>query len=489
MKQKKRKNVMLITLDQFPGNALGCAGNDDILTPTLDELSRYGIRYNNAYSTTPVCIPARRELMTGTTARTHGDRVFNETKEMPDLPTMAQTFRNNGYQATAVGKLHVCPQRDRIGFDDVILNEEGRRQFGMLQDDYERFIANQGYVGLEFAHGMNNNNYMTRPYHLPEYCHPTNWAVREMCEVIKRRDPKRPAFWYLSFIGPHPPLAPLECYMDMYRDTEFNDPIKGEWNDDQDAPYAYKYYKGFYNIRSKKELKLAKLGYSALCTHIDHQLRLIIGTLREEGVLDDTIILITADHGEMLGNHDMWGKHLLYEDSIKIPFILSPTGDFDSLPLNSIDERFVELRDVMPTLLDMADIPIPETVEGMSLLKKDEREYCYCELWEDDRATRMVRNKKFKLIYYATGNKIQLFDMENDPKEIKDLSGDGNYQSVVKELTQELINRVYNDDLKWIKEGKLVGLPDKDYDFNSCFKNNDSKNYKNREMLLQRGIR
>ena len=92
----------------------------------MDSLARSGPRFSNAYSECPVCIPARRTLMTGTTPRTHGDRVFGETLTMPQLPTMAETFRSAGYQATAVGKLHVYPQRNRIGFDDVILDEEGR---------------------------------------------------------------------------------------------------------------------------------------------------------------------------------------------------------------------------------------------------------------------------------------------------------------------------------------------------------------------------
>ena len=486
---QNKKNVLLITMDQWNGHFLGCAGNDSVMTPTLDEISRYGIRFENAYSPTPVCIPARRELMTGTCARTHGDRTFNETLGMPSLPTMAQIFRDNGYQTNAVGKMHVHPQRDRIGFDDVILNEEGRHCTGMKQDDYERFLSREGHHGEEFGHGMNNNNYMTRPFHLDEKYHPTNWAVREMCETVRRRDPLRPSLWYLSFIGVHPPLAPLECYLDMYRDEEFATSFKGDWNDDEEAPYAYQYYKGFFQLERKRDIVNAKRAYAAMCTHIDHQIRLVIGTLREEGVLDDTIILITADHGEMLGTHGMWGKHLLYEDSVKIPFILSPTGDFDDFELGTVDNRLVELRDVLPTLLEMTGIEIPETVNGSSLLKKQKKEFLYAELWEDDRATRMIRNERFKLIYYAVGNKFQLFDLENDPHELHDLSKNDAFNAVREVLKKELIHRLYGSDLNWIKDGELVGLPDKKYSYLNSFKNNETKNYKNRELLLQRGLR
>ena len=193
-----RPNVLVVVTDHWFGALFGVAGHPAIQTPTLDTLARSGVRFPNAYSECPVCIPARRSLMTGTTPRTHGDRVFKETLPMPaGLPTLAQTFRDAGYQAQAVGKLHVFPQRDRIGFDDVLLDEEGRTQYGVT-DDYELFLGDEGFAGRHFDHGMSNNEYVTRPWHLPEHTHATNWATREMCRAIKRRDPLRPAFWYLS---------------------------------------------------------------------------------------------------------------------------------------------------------------------------------------------------------------------------------------------------------------------------------------------------
>ncbi|HIM55781.1 MAG TPA: hypothetical protein EYM39_03670 [Candidatus Latescibacteria bacterium] len=106
--------------------------------------------------------------MTGTTAKTHGDRVFKEHLEMdPALPTMPQVFRDAGYQAFAVGELHVYPQRDRIGFDEVILCEEGRHHLGGDEDDFERFLKAEGCAGQELTHAMGNNVYDTRPWHLP----------------------------------------------------------------------------------------------------------------------------------------------------------------------------------------------------------------------------------------------------------------------------------------------------------------------------------
>ncbi|MCB0079598.1 MAG: sulfatase-like hydrolase/transferase, partial [Caldilineaceae bacterium] len=272
-------NILLISTDHWPASLLGVAGHPAIQTPTLDELARSGTRFTNCYAECPVCIPARRTLMTGTPPRTHGDRVFKELLPMPDhLPTMAQTFRDAGYQAYAVGKLHVYPQRNRIGFDDVILDEEGRQQYGAV-DDFELFLGDEGYAGQHFNHGMSNNEYSMRPWHLPEYTHPTNWATNQMCRTIKRRDPTRPGFWFLSYRHPHPPLAPLQTYLDLYRDIEIDSPYMGEWAIDAAAlPFSLQAKRNVDDKLNAIQMRMARLAFYALCTHIDHQLRVVIGT-------------------------------------------------------------------------------------------------------------------------------------------------------------------------------------------------------------------
>jgi arylsulfatase len=485
----KRKNVLLITVDQWPASLMGCAGHSQILTPTLDELSGCGIRFTNAYSTTPVCIPARRELMTGVCAKTHGDRSFAEELPMPQLPTLAQTFAGAGYQTFAVGKLHVYPQRDRIGFDDVILMEEGRHKGSLAYDDYERFLIREGYGGMEYMHGMCNNNYLARPFHLPEKFHPTTWITREMCEMIMRKDPTRPAFWYLSYNHPHPPLAPVKEYLDMYDDIPIDQPYSGEWCglSKSKRPAVHEYYKQMFNFMDDaQKASIGRRAFYALCTHLDHQIRTVIGTLREQRLLDDTIILFTADHGDSLGNHDLWGKNTFYEDSAKIPFMIIPTYDCDKLIPGSVDDRLVELKDVMPTLLDMAGITIPDTVEGSSLLDATKkREYVYGELWEDKRATRMIRWGSYKMIYCPVNNLSQLFDLQNDPRETVDLSQNDQYIQIRQTMEALLVKNLYGKDLDWCEAGKLVGMSNerlKQFSLDECV-------LKNRELLSQRGLR
>ena len=456
-------NVLLICMDHWPGPLMGAMGHERILTPALNELAANGVHFTQAYTATPTCIPARRALMTGTTAKTHGDRIFNEHLGMDaKLPTMPQVFRNAGYQAYAVGKLHVYPQRNRIGFDEVILCEEGRHHLGGVKDDFERFLEQEGYTGQELTHAMGTNEYCTRPWHLPEHCHPTNWTVREMCRVIQRRDPTRPAFWYCSFIAPHPPVTPPRDYFDMYYHLGVDEPLIGEWAKDfDDLPYALKLHIDNISALNPTEAILARMGFYAQCTYIDNQIRLLVGTLREEGLLDNTILMLVSDHGDMLGNHNLWAKPPMFEWSAKIPMILVPTADYDRVDHHTRDDRLVELRDVMPTLLDLCDIPIPGTVEGYSLVSSHRRDHLYCEHYEDDRAMRMVRADHYKLIWYPTGNRVQLFDLEADAQEMHDLSNDPAYADVRQLLTDLLIRNLYGSDLAWVAAGKLVGIPDK----------------------------
>ena len=459
-----KPNVLFIMVDQWGSSLLREADNNSILTPTLDRLSRMGIRYSNAYSVCPTCIPARRSLMTGTSAKTHGDRNFNETLEMnKNLPTMVQVFSENGYQTFGVGKFHVYPQRDRIGFDEIILNEEQRHHLGMIKDDYEIYLSDLGFNGEELTHGMGNNMYETRPWHLPGKAHPTYWTTKQMCRTIKRRDKRKPSFWFCSYNAPHPPVTPISEYLKMYDDIDIDLPKIGEWAKDiKKMPYTLrKIIKRDFGMKNDIEIKNSIKAFYAQCTYVDHQIRLLLGTLREEGVLDNTIIVFTSDHGDMLGNHKLWAKGLMYESANKIPLVIVPSKNDKACEMVKVDNRLAELRDLMPTLLDMCNINIPKTVEGNSLFAHDKRVYLYGEHYEDERASRMIRKDDYKLIYYPIGNIIQFFNVKEDEFENIDLSNDDYYRELINEYKLLLIENMYGSDERYIKNNKLVGLPDK----------------------------
>lgn len=447
----QQKNVLMINVDEWPGALTGYAGHKDIMTPTLDSLASLGVTFDNCYSECPVCIPARRTLMTGLSPRTHGDRVYSDRMPMPQAPTLPGVFRDNGYQTMAVGKLHVYPQRNRIGFDDVILTEEGRYEFGTV-DDYQIWLGENGYTGQEFLHSMGNNTYYTRLWHLPEEAHPTNWVTRQMMAQIKRRDPTRPFFFYCSYQFPHPPLVPLSAFWNMYTEEEIDPPLTDDWMNDR--PILRMMRTGG-EIYSEKEIRRARRAFYAQCTHIDNQIRLLVGTLRECSLLDDTIILFVSDHGDMLFDHGMVAKRSFYEGSARVPFFI--TGK----PMTSLRgtrmKKLAQLSDVMPTLLTLCGLPVPEGVEGIDLFGSADHPYLYGEVSDGDKATRMIRWEDYKLIYYPCGNVCQLFDMARDPAESHDCAGDAGYQNVLAVMKGYLAECLYGPDTDWIKNGELVG--------------------------------
>jgi len=453
-------NILLVTADHWPASLLGIADHPCVQTPTLDHLARCGVRFSNAYSECPVCISARRTLLTGCSPRTHNDRTFKVEEPLPNLPTIAECFAEFGYQTAAVGKLHVYPPRARAGFHEVILCEEGRPQAGAT-DDYEIYLGDVGKVGQQFLHGMSNNDYVHRPWHLDEEHHVTNWLTRQMSRTIQRRDPTRPAFWYLSYTHPHPPLVPPEGYLDMYRAIQPPEPYYGSWPCEPHAMPSRMNNRLIESAHYTPEfIADVRRAFYALCTHIDHQLRVVIGTLREENLLDNTVILFTADHGDMLGNHGLWAKRLYYEDSAGIPMILVGVAGDKRVGLRRADDRLVAFQDIMPTLLDLAGIPIPDSVDGLSMVGETKREILYGEYGEAAEATRMIHDGRFKLIYYALGNRMQLFDLQNDPQELNDLSEDDSFQQDRQRLEQLLRSELYGSDLTLVEKDRFVGLPE-----------------------------
>jgi arylsulfatase A-like enzyme len=277
-------------------------------------------------------------------------------------------------------------------------------------------------------------------------------------------------------------MWPLQSYLDLYRDIEIDPPAMGEWTKDPDTvPWMLKAYNdggGAMKGAPAHEIKEARRAFYALITHIDHQLRVVIGALREEGILDNTIVALTADHGDMLGDHGRWAKTLMFDMSAKVPMVIVPPKGDERITPGQVDSRLVETMDIMPTLLELAGVPVPDTVEGTSLLTDESRDHIYGEHWEGDFANRMVRDSRYKLIYYPVGNSFQLFDMQEDRREEHDLSESADHATIRGRLTDLLIDHLYGVDLEWLQDGKLVGVPLKPL-----------PQYQDRGLGAQRGIR
>ena len=376
---EKRPNVVLICVDQWRGDALSVAGHEVVRTPYLDQLALRGTRFARTYSATPTCVPARVGLMTGLGQSRHRRVGYQDGIPFDFETTMPGEFRRHGYQTKCVGKLHVYPERNRIGFDDVTLHDgylHFARRRGRAVDTYDDYLswlrrqAGQTTASDYFDNGLNCNSVVARPWDKPEALHPSTWTVTESIDWLNRRDPTCPFFLYVSFHRPHPPYDPPAWAFEQYLGAPQHRPPIGDWTDllepwraDLDPESHVAHY-------DDQTLQRARAGYYGHMSHIDQQVNRLLESLTEAGVADDTYVAFVSDHGEMMGDHDMWRKGYPYEGSAHVPLILrGPAGG--RVARGVVDERIAELRDVMPTLLDCAGLPIPAGLDGRSLLSAD----------------------------------------------------------------------------------------------------------------------
>jgi len=431
-----RPNVILIMADQWRGDCLSIAGHPVVHTPYLDQLALDGARFTRAYSATPTCIPARAALFTGQTQRTHG-RVGYQDGVPWDYPvTLAGEFTRHGYQTQAVGKMHVYPERSQMGFQNVILHDgflhfaRKRGRSYDLVDDYNPWLREQlGRDADYFDHGVNCNSYVARPWDKPEHLHPTNFVVTQSLDFLRRRDPRKPFFLFMSFHRPHPPYDPPAWAYEMYCDEPMPDVPVGDWVDllaEYDNPSRPDCFRGAIDPRA---LRRARAGYYGHMTHIDHQLNRFMEILAEYNLADNTYICFTSDHGEMLGDHHMFRKAYPYEGSAHVPLILKAPKGGDIAP-RTVCGPVVELRDIMPTLLECAGLPIPETVEGRSFLPFARgqspawRPYLHGEHTVLGQALHWLTDGHEKYVWFSGAGHEQLFDLDRDPQECRDLARD-----------------------------------------------------------------
>ena len=359
-----------------------------------------------------------------------------------------------------MGKLHVHPRRNRIGFDKVIFNEEGRSTNGGGRDDWEKDLDARGFGGQAYATGGCNNDYLITPWHLPWDLHPTNWTARRACSLIRDLDPGRPAFLYVSFTAPHPPLWTMPAWTELYDGADIDAPVRGDWT--RNPPFRVRAIAGkaaSMRQATAREIAAVRRAFYSQLTHLDRQIRFILGTLREQGRLEHTIIAFTSDHGDMLGDHGMWSKGLMYEGSARVPLLIAPPAARSGQARGATDPRIAELRDIMPTLLSMAGLPVPARLDGIDLFSGERRDYLFGELGQGAGATRMVRDERHKLVYYAEGNRRQLFDLQEDPRELRDLAESKSHRGVLRRMTRQLAGELYGESLGWLDGDRLRGWP------------------------------
>lgn len=438
-------------------DCLSIADHPVVDTPNIDQLAREGVRFKNAYAATPSCVPARASVLTGKSQSSTGRVGYQDRVPWTYTETMPEEFAKAGYHTQAIGKMHVYPTRSLCGFHNVLLHDGymhyNRNQknpigesFGAV-DDYLSWLREKAGSHVDLPDlGLDcNASTVARPWHLAEELHPTNWVTTQSIDFLRRRDPTKPFFLKMSYVRPHPPFDPPQVYWDMYRDLEMPDSPVGDW-----AMEADPHQEGYNPITDKgivpkRRLDQAKAAYYALITQIDHQIGRFLMAMEEYGVRNNTVILFVSDHGELLGDHHLFRKTLPYEGSTNIPFILSDRGGYLRAKQTKTVEEVVELRDIMPTLLDAAGIEIPDAVDGKSvlpLIRKEEvvwRDYIHGEHTYGDKSSHYITNGKEKYIWFSQTGVEQFFDLEEDPEELRDLGQEEVAQDRIRIRREQLI--------------------------------------------------
>ena len=456
---KDRPNILLIITEQHRGDCLSCEGHPVLLTPNMDNIACNGARFSRFYSDCPVCMPARRTILAGQFPATHGLLANVEGVQWRPQATLPQALRDHGYQTRWIGRgMHQYPVRARFGYDEV---ESGG---GRHDDDYMLWLKARAPedCGTWFGAGVMHNDWTARPWPLPEYLHNTNWTFERALNFMRRRDPTCPFFLTLSFLAAHPPLQPPEVYFNRYLRTGVPEPFVGDWAEppeecaggDVVAPNR---------IRLQGEALLnTRAGYYGLINHLDDQLRRLINNVTGLSQRKDTIICLTSDHGEMLGDHYRWRKSVGYEGSARVPLLLSAPQEMGVEPGTVVDAP-ATLADVMPTLLDMAGVDVPDTVDGESLwpvMRGDappEREFVH---FEHAGVTQALTDGREKYIWNPVTGREQLFDLNADPHELRDCAAEPDGAARIVPWRRRLIERLKDRPEGFTDGERLIpGLP------------------------------
>ncbi len=442
---KDRPNVLLIMTDQQRGDCLGIDGHPVLLTPTMDHIAAQGVRFSRAYTTCPSCIAARRSLLSGQFPATHGMVGYRDGVEWDAPPTLPQVLSDEGYHTYLVGRnMHQHPSRKRYGYDHMVIHKGD-------DSDYEEWLSRRqpegsgGYYGT----GVMHNDWTARPWHMPEAYHQTNWTVNQALEFLQKRDPSCPFFLTVSFLAPHPPLIPPAPYMERYLRVDLPEPVIGDWATPppnnglglgQNADRVH---------LTGEALRSARAAYYGLINHIDDQINRLLNSYNgiDKMTGGNTIVLFTSDHGEMLGDHYHWRKILPYEPSARIPFLIRPPKRTGITPGTVVDHA-VCLEDIMPTVLSMAGIGTPKTVEGRNLLPLMRRENTewrpYVHI-EHAPVHHTLTDGKEKFIWFVEDGREQFFRLSEDPNERHNLTARSEEKERVTHwrnlLVKELANR------------------------------------------------
>jgi arylsulfatase len=436
----KPKNILFLFTDQQRYDTIEELNNPIIKTPALNRLVREGVTFTRAYSPCPVCVPARYAMHTGQLPH-RTDCTVNQT--MPDgSSSFMEILSDNGYQTHGVGKMHFTfkdKNPDTLwGFDSRDFSEEGGGN-----DDFKTFLEENGYGHVHDPQGVRSEMYyIPQPSQLPAHLHNTAWVVDKSIDFLKRRNEEKPFMLMTSFIKPHPPFESPTPWNKLYRAPEMPLPKRPDnseklityWNRFQNR---YKYRDQGIDDNLYRTMKAA---YYSSISFIDYQIGRLISYMEEVSLLEDTLIVFSSDHGELLGDYNCVGKRSFLDSAARVPMIMV----HPDLPKNIRCDKPVSLVDILPTFLQAAGVNPGDNYNGESLAdiatEKVKRNDVVGHYNRDENGVYMLVTERYKYIYSAPDDKEWLFDLKIDSEEIRNLANNLVYIDQKEEMKRCLIN-------------------------------------------------
>ncbi|SFJ51600.1 choline-sulfatase [Halobacillus dabanensis] len=446
---EKNPNIVLIMADQLAPDVISALGHPSVQTPNIDKLVEKGVTFDNAYCNSPICAPSRASFISG--QHVSSIDVFDNGSEFSsDTPTFLHHLRKSGYETVLAGKMHFIGPDQFHGFEKRITDEIHTPDFDLTPDWSKGVYHNPGTgvkrlkkAGVE---ELNNNiDYDEKVIH----------RTLEQIRTFKRTEDQRPFFLCSSFFHPHDPFVITEEYWNRYEGCDIPMPAVPEEAPEDMHPFnlwIQKHHERDICELTEEEIYNNRRAYYGMVTYFDHKVGQIIHELERLDMMDNTIIMVTSDHGEMLGEHGMWFKRTFYDPAAKVPLVISKPDQFLQ---NQRASQVVSLVDLAATILDLADV---EDKEGLtaemdgdsfaSMLREEEikdwKNEAICEYYGEGPVKPMIMIRKDSYKYVEVLDEAPLlFDVEADPLEINNLSEQEEFQPLI-DIFQQRIEKQFD---------------------------------------------
>jgi arylsulfatase A-like enzyme len=453
----RRPNILLIYTDQLRWDALGANDNPDVKTPHLDKVAADGLNFTHYFVQHPLCMPSRVSFLSGRYPSSLG--ITRMGIPVPEtLQILPHYLRSVGYKTANIGKLHFLPHANRdhrvphpaYGFDHLEIADEP----GVYEDAYRSWVRRKDpqqlkhlSVGLppatyEWYTTMGINDLVEHPSPEPRwdfegatafpgdegFTH-SAFVAEQTLEYLNAQNEKIPFLCVASFYSPHSPWVVPQRYLDLYDPTTFTLPTFPDELQEQRTKANC----------TDENLRSARHGYYAMISEVDFYVSQILETLEQQNLLESTIILFTADHGEWLGEHLRYGKGYPGDDAVsRVPLIMWQVG---VKPQTVTD--IVEAVDVLPTLLELAGLQIPPNLQGQSLapLLSNQPYTSRGSALMEHHGWKTLRTKQHRYLVHVDGRE-ELWDIDYDPQEYQNVAKDSRYKDVLAEHRRLLLERL-----------------------------------------------